>query len=98
MIEVIIEDTTEELEKQGAWVENNCTCVGGYGFDNEVHLDCSLSYPSLRLALIHEVLHLRLNNRIKHSKIDQVAIDIIDALFQIGALNDQRGIKTGTLK
>ena len=90
MIKIIIEDTEEELKNQGAdrCGELNCSCGGGYAVGNEIHVDSGLPFERLRLVVVHEALCKELVGRIKHSGIDQVAIDIIDGLTQIGAFND----------
>jgi len=90
MIKVVIEDTEEELKNQGADYFGNCFCGGGYGdkLEMAVHIDRHLNFPQLRLTTAHEILHLHLGGRIKHSKLDQLAIDLIDGLTQIGAITD----------
>ena len=94
MIKIIIEDTEEELKKMGADYFGNCICGGGYGdkLEMAVHIDCHLNFPQLRLATVHEILHLHLGGRVKHSKIDQASIDLIDGMLQIGAIMDYRQI------
>uniref|UniRef100_A0A6M3LUI6 Uncharacterized protein n=1 Tax=viral metagenome TaxID=1070528 RepID=A0A6M3LUI6_9ZZZZ len=96
MIKIIVEDTEEELKNQGAdrCGELNCICGGGYGDKEEmaVHIDHHLNFPQLRLTTVHEILHLHFGGRVKHSKIDQASIDLIDGMLQIGAIMDYRQI------
>jgi len=56
-------------------------CGGGYADieENTIHLDVTYPPEQWRLIAVHEVIELHLK-RIKHSKIDQMAIDIIDVL------------------
>ena len=60
----------------------------GYGVVEErcVYVDKDLPEGDKRLVVIHEVLDIWLHGRVKHSKMDKIAIDIIDCLQQIGEL------------
>ena len=100
MITVIIEDTEVELKKMGADYFGNCVCGGGYGDKNEmaVHIDHHLPFEQLRLTTVHEILHLHFGGRVKHSKIDQASIDLIDGMIQIGAIMDYRHIPDNDMK
>ena len=54
--------------------------------NREVFIDSSLETREKSLVAIHEVLEIWLGKRIKHSKIDMIAIDIIDVMMQLGEL------------
>ncbi len=74
----LIEGLTELLEGSPA-------C--GLTEDGIVYVDANASKEIKRLSVIHEVLEMWLGKRIKHSKFDRIALDIIDALKQIGEVN-----------
>ena len=61
-------------------------CGGGYGSIeyNAIYIDENLPIEQQPLFIMHEVLHLLLKNRIKHSMIDRLGIEIIDSLNQLG--------------
>jgi hypothetical protein len=76
-------------------------CGGYVTSDGEIHIDKGLTDQEKRFLIIHEVLDMHLGSTktlfkgckikpkkgiIKHSKIDKIAIDIIDALQQIGGI------------
>lgn len=87
MLKVILENIDEELIKMGAdkCGDPICSCGGGYGDGYDIHIDYTLPYEKMRLTTVHEVLDYYLSGRVRHSKIDQMAIDVIDALIQVGA-------------
>ena len=84
MIRVIVEDLDYAYDH-----ETGCDCGGGYGVGDTVYVDARLENEGQKkLALVHEILDLRLNGgrkqrRVKHSFIDPLAIDIIDGLNQL---------------
>lgn len=59
--------------------------TGGYGIPdyNVIYIDENLSLGKQPLTIIHEVLNLYLRKRVRHSLLDQMAIDIIDSLLQL---------------
>ena len=65
--------------------DNGLTCGGGYGTGDTVYIDERLSKEKQRLVLVHEVLEIHFP-RVKHSRIDKAAIDILDCLIQLGFL------------
>ena len=52
---------------------------GGY-CDGDVHIDKSLNPRQRRVVAIHEVLEWYLKGRVKHSKLDPLAIEILNTL------------------
>jgi hypothetical protein len=60
---------------------------GGYGFWEEGELfivvDNQEPIEKQRLITVHEVLDGHLRREIKHSRVDRISIDIIDALIQL---------------
>jgi hypothetical protein len=66
--------------------ESGLTCGGGYGFGDCVYIDERLSRDKQRLTLVHEVLEIHFP-RVKHSRIDRCAIDLIDCLRQLNFLD-----------
>ena len=63
-------------------------CGGGYGISDEktIVIDSDLSREKKILTIIHEVLHMHLQKRVKHSTMDNIAIDIVDSLQQLKIL------------
>ena len=59
-------------------------CGGGYGIDNTVYIDENLPIEQQPLVIIHEVLNILLYDRVSHSQIDRIGIEIIDNLQQLG--------------
>jgi hypothetical protein len=59
---------------------------GGYGRDNEIFADPAQNKERARLVAIHEVLDQHFQGRVKHSRLDRCAIDIISALQELGLL------------
>lgn len=57
---------------------------GGYGVPdyNTIYIDENLPIEQQPLVIIHEVLNLYL--KIEHPRIDQIGIDLIDCLQQLG--------------
>lgn len=86
-MEVIIEDLSCAVD-----YEKGCSVGGGYAIPShkEIHIDKNLPYERRRLVTVHEVLDYYLCGRVRHSKIDQMAIDVIDALLQTGFLKPVR--------
>ena len=60
----------------------------GYADKDEraIYIDSELEGAYKRLVVIHEILEIWLHGRVKHSKIDKIAIDIIEGLMKIGEL------------
>jgi hypothetical protein len=60
---------------------------GGYGFweDGELFIvvDSRETVEKKRLIAVHEVLDGHLHKEVKHSRVDHISIDIIDALIQL---------------
>jgi hypothetical protein len=54
--------------------------------DRKIYLDSELEGAYRRLVIIHEVLEIWLHGRVKHSKIDRIALDIIEALRKEGEI------------
>lgn len=54
--------------------------------DRKIYLDSDVEGVYKRLVLIHEILEIWLHGRVKHSKIDRIALDIIDVLRKEGEL------------
>ncbi len=50
----------------------------------EVFIDIKDSHRKQRLTAVHEVLNAHIAGRVKHSRYDKMAIDIIDCLSQLG--------------
>ena len=75
---VIITNTQEKLRSMGADVFSDCDCGGGYKDCEEIYIDENLNFREQRLAVIHEVLDGYLRGRVKHSKIDKIACDVIE--------------------
>ena len=75
MIKVIIEDLSEVID-----AETGHGCGGGYGIPVErtVYIDSRLTPEQQRFTLFHEVIELTLPH-IKHSRIDQLVIALIEA-------------------
>ncbi|KKN27729.1 hypothetical protein LCGC14_0861530 [marine sediment metagenome] len=65
--------------------ETNLTCGGGYGTGDAVYIDERLPKEKQRLTLVHEVLEIHFP-RVKHSRIDKAAIDLIDCLLQLNMI------------
>jgi len=86
-MKVVLEDLSGVVD-----YENGLDCAGGYGIpgEDEIHIDSNLSYERMRLVTIHEVLDYYLWDKVKHPKIDKIAIEIIDALMQVGVFNDRQ--------
>ena len=61
--------------------ENHLDCGGGYGAGDCVYIDERLPREKQRLVLVHEVLEIHFP-KVKHSRIDKCAIDILDCLIQ----------------
>ena len=59
-------------------------CGGGYSIDNTIYVDKFIDIEKQPLVIIHEVLDLMLNGRVRHSQIDRISIEIIDNLQQLG--------------
>jgi hypothetical protein len=55
-------------------------CGGGYCDGKVVFIDSKIPYSKRRLVLIHEILKHHLKGRVKHSKFDKIALDIIEGL------------------
>ena len=68
-------------------VDEITDCGGAYGAGNDIYIDASYNPTHQRLCVIHEVLELRCR-RMRHSDYDKIAIDIIDALMQMGFLKE----------
>lgn len=64
-------------------------CGGGYGIpaDGRIKVEKVPSRRRRQLVTIHEVLELYLARRVRHGRIDKIAIDIIDALQQLRLLD-----------
>ena len=64
--------------------------IEGYGehlkSHDAIYVDENDSMEVQRLSAIHEALELRLGIRVRHSLIDQIAIDIIDVLIQLSLI------------
>ena len=73
------------IEESGLTEILEGSCAYGIFSDREVHIDKDINNEKKRLAVIHEVLEIRLKGRVRHSKFDSIALDIIDSLDQIGA-------------
>ena len=75
-----VEDLTKTLEGSTGYALklNNDNC--------DIFIDSRLSNRERRLVAVHEVLDVHLQGKTKHSNIDKIAIDIIEALRQIGEL------------
>ena len=65
--------------------ENGLTCGGGYGTGDCVYIDERLPEEKQRLTLVHEVLEIHFP-RVKHSRIDKAAIDILDCMLQLNMI------------
>ena len=50
---------------------------------NAIYIDRNLAIEKQPLLIIHEVIDCQIGKRVKHSRIDQIAIEIIDALQQL---------------
>jgi hypothetical protein len=59
---------------------------GGYGRDNEIFVDPKQNRERARLVAVHEVLDSHFQGRVKHSRLDRAAIDIIDSLIQLNLI------------
>lgn len=70
--------------------ETGLGCGGGYGEHlesyNAVYVDENLPPEKQRLVLVHEVLEIHFP-RVKHSRIDKAAIDILDCMLQLNFLD-----------
>jgi len=80
VINIIFDDLSKET--------NGCDLGGGYGRGDTIYIDYNLPPEKLNLYVVHEILDLRLNGDkkkrlVKHSKIDRLAIEILEALQSI---------------
>ena len=66
--------------------ETEVGCGGGYGSIeySAIYIDENLPIEQQPLVIMHEVLDILLKSRVKHSMIDRLGIEIIDALNQLG--------------
>jgi len=80
----------EDLSEYMVEVKDKLCPVTGYGVkengDIKVYVHDGDSWEQQRLTLFHEILEAELDNRVKHSLIDKLAIDLIDGASQLGFL------------
>jgi hypothetical protein len=74
----------EEVKHLKKMLEGSPACANKE--DRAVYLDSELEGDYKRLCMIHEILEIWLQGRVKHSKIDLIAIDIIEGLRKIGEI------------
>jgi hypothetical protein len=74
----------EEIKHLKKMLEGSAACACKE--DRAIYLDSKLEGDYKRLCVIHEILEIWLSGRVKHSKIDAIAIDIIEGLREIGEI------------
>ena len=74
----------EEIKHLQKMLEGSPACANKE--DRAIYLDSKLEGDYKRLCVIHEILEIWLQGRVKHNKIDMIAIDIIEGLRKIGEL------------
>jgi len=80
----------EDLSEYMVEVKDKFCPVTGYGYkdgeDLHIYVHDGDNWEAQRLTAVHEVADLILGNRVKHSLVDYLAINIIDAMGQLGFL------------
>ena len=74
------------IEEKGLIRKLKGSCGYGNPETKEVFVDGSLETREKSVVVIHEVLEIWLKKRVKHSNIDKIVIDIVEALQQVGEL------------
>lgn len=83
MINAYYKDLSQDIYKDQISGEK---IKGGFGIPDyhTIYIDENLPVEQQPLVIIHEVQNIYLHKRIRHQLLDTMAIDIIDALFQLG--------------